>query len=491
VIESWCALIPTKRTYLCRVPVVRRVLVLLVAGALLAACRVDADVDVMVDDDGSGTVSVTVVFDADAAARIPDLDGELRTEDLVAAGWTVTGPTEQSDGAVEVRATKPFASREQLPTVLSEVSGAFTMVRLDRERSFGELRWTFDGLVDFTGGAEQFGDDQLATLLGGRPLGRDVATLEQEIGATLADSTGLTLRVTLPGDTAQQWSFRLDDTAPATLHLESTIERDAAETWAIAAAAAGALFVVVMLGAFLFRVRRRRAHARETVMDVVVEAPGSPAPPRRRLQLVVTAAHGVLWESHEQAERWLLRLAVMQGVTPTAERVRALRREVMLGRMSTGDFWAALGVPGDPAELDGAFVARFSLDPSVVDFVTTLARRGIGAACVTNDAVEWSTLLRSRFGLDRLLRPWVVSAEVGATKPAAAPYEEVARRAGIPLANCLYVDQHVENADAARTLGMSTVLIGSATAAAARAGGHGHAVNLADLFAGRGTASAR
>jgi HAD superfamily hydrolase (TIGR01509 family) len=466
-------------------PVVRRTLVLVVACALLAACRVDAQLDVAVADDGSGTVAVTVTLDADAAARVPDLDGELRTDDLVAAGWSVTGPEEQPDGSVEVRAQKAFASREQLPAVLSEVSGAFTNVRLERSRSFGELRWTFDAQADFTGGAEQFGDDQLATLLGGRALGRDVATLEQEIGASVAEATGLAMRVTLPGDASQDWTFRLDDAAATNLHIESTIERAGAKRWAFVAAGAAALLVLLLIGVVLRGGRRRRrppADAR--MMDVVVPEADDVPPGRRRLQLVVTAAHGVLWESHERAEEWLASLAAMQGVDAGRDDLAALRHEAMLGRITSAEFWRALGVPGEPAELDAAYAARFTLDPHVVEFVTALARRGIGVACVTNDAAEWSALLRTRFGLDRLIRPWVVSAEIGAAKPATAPFEEVAQRAGIPLANCMYIDYRVEDLDAARRLGMATVLLGPA-GAAARAGVHAHALNLQDVIAGR------
>ena len=218
-------------------------------------------------------------------------------------------------------------------------------------------------------------------------------------------------------------------------------------------------------------------------MDVEVPAPDV-APVSRRLQLVVTAAHGVLWEGHDRAEDWLVSLAAMQGVEPGIERLRALRREAMLGRLSSAEFWRALGVPGDPAELDAAYVARFSLAPDVVDFVTLLARRGVGAACVANDTVEWSNLLRARFGLERFIRPWVVSAEIGAMAPAAAPFEEVATRAGIAATNCLYIDDRVENLDTAKQLGMATVLVGPSSAAA-RAGGNQYAVDLRNLLARR------
>jgi HAD superfamily hydrolase (TIGR01509 family) len=472
-------------------PVVRRAFALLFACALLSACRVDATVDVDVAEDGSGTVAVTVTFDADAAARVPDLDGALRVEDLEAAGWVIDGPEEQSDGSVVVAATKPFASPEQLPVVLSEISSAFTDVQLTRSRSFGEVRWAFDGQVDFTHGAEQFGDEQLATLLGGRALGRDVATIEQETGTSVADATGLVLGVSLPGDAANEWAFRLDQVGATDVHLEGTIERSSAKLWAIVAAAAGVVLVVILLiGILRFgrnrggRRRRREPltpHVPTMDVDVPVAADASAS---RRLQLVVTAAHGVLWEDHARAEEWLASLASMQGAEPGIERVRALRREAMLGRLSTADFWRALGVAGDPAELDAAYAARFTLSPDVIDFVRLLARRGIGVACISGDTVEWSNLLRTRFGLERFVRPWVVSAEIGAMAPAPAPFEEVADRAAITMANCLYVDDTVENLDTAKQLGMATVLIG-ASSALARAHGHQHATDLRGLLTRR------
>jgi putative hydrolase of the HAD superfamily len=385
-----------------------------------------------------------------------------------------------------VRAAKAFASPEQLPAVLAEVSPAFQSAHLERSRGFGEVTWTFDARADFSGGAEQFGDEQLATLLGGRPLGRDVATIEQETGTSVADATGLTLDVSLPGDADQQWQFRLDQ-PPQDLHLEGTIERRAAKALAVVAAAGAALLLLVVLIWILRGGRRRRersaaARADEDVMDVEVAA--EPEPASRRLQLVVTAAHDVLWEGHDRAAEWLVGIAAMQGVAVTPEAVDALRRDAMLGRLTTAELWRSLGVPGDPVELDAAYVARFTLAPDVVDFVTLLARRGVGVACVTNDAAEWSALLRSRFGLEQLIRPWVVSAEVGATAPARALFEEVARRAGIAPSNCLYLDTRVENLDAARDLGMTTVLIGG-TSAAARAAGHQHAADLRGLLTRR------
>ena len=62
--------------------------------------------------------------------------------------------------------------------------------------------------------------------------------------------------------------------------------------------------------------------------------------------------------------------------------------------------------------------------------------------------------------------------------------EEVAERAGITVANCVYVDDSIDNLDTAKRLGMATVLIGP-SGAEARARGHQHATDLRGLLTRR------
>ena len=472
----------------------RRLAALLVACLVLVGCQVDATVEVDVADDGSGVVGVTVVADADAAARGSLTADGLRTDDLTAAGWTVAPAVTADDGSVRFHAEKPFAAAEDLPAVLAEVSSAFSQFRLERDRSFGELTWTMRGEVDLSAGAAALGDEQLAALLGGQPLGRDVSALEQEIGSSLADATSLTFVVEMPGGNHEEWTFALGQ-EPTEVEAEGKVTNDRARLFAVAAIVAGGLLLLWALIALL-RVRRRRRRTRRdgesrrrATKSAAPNVVGVEATPKR-LQLVVVRAEGVLWEPSDVSERWLADLVAMQGSRASSEQLRAVVHEAKLGRARSADVWRSLGAAGDPAELDAAYAARFNLDPAVVDLVTALARRGVGVACISDDVAEWSTLLRRRFGLERFIRPWILSSAVGARSPAPALIEAVARETGVAPPNCLLVDVDVATLDAARQLGMSTALLGSDPALAA-ARGHAHAADLADLVARRADGAAQ
>jgi hypothetical protein len=244
-----------------------RALVVVLCALLLAACKVDTKVAVTVHDDGSGLVSVIVHFDADAASRVPDLERGLRVDDLTAAGWQVSPPAVDGTG-VTYTATKSFASADQLPGVLAEITGPDGYLRdisLVRSHSFAETTWRFAGTADLSKGTAVFSDAQLAALLGGQAFGRDQATLEKELGAPLTSLVSGELSVTLPdpltantptvsGRTAT-WVFQVGDPAPHTLAASSHTTSLLPKVWAVVAgAAAFVLLVVIVVGA----VRRRR-----------------------------------------------------------------------------------------------------------------------------------------------------------------------------------------------------------------------------------------
>lgn len=178
-----------------------RVLLAAVGCALLAtACRVDATTTVIVAEDGTGTVTVEVVLDREAFLRVDDIDGQLRVDDLAATGWEVTGPEPTADDGRRIVATKPFADPDQAAAVLAEITGPDVLAdgAVTRDKQFGRVEYSFEATLDLSGGIEAFGDDELTALLNDLPIGQDVATLEEELGAPLTDLTSFTVVADLP-----------------------------------------------------------------------------------------------------------------------------------------------------------------------------------------------------------------------------------------------------------------------------------------------------
>jgi hypothetical protein len=243
-------------------------LLAIVAVLLAGACEVRSQVGVSVDEDGSGTVDVTVRLDGEAARRLGDPATALRTDDLVAAGWTVQEPAAAEDGLV-LEARRSFASPEDLPGVLDElggVDGVFRDVRLEIDDGFARTEYAFSARVELTGSPEQFGDAALTEALGGLPLAR---TPEELAFSGAADPSAMTLEVAveLPGgdpdtngdvrDGAAVWSFPVTGGEPTSAELSSTATVESDTTRIMVLVGVGGLLVAAGLAAV--GVLRRRA----------------------------------------------------------------------------------------------------------------------------------------------------------------------------------------------------------------------------------------
>lgn len=240
----------------------------LAAAALLVlaatGCRLDVNVGFDVADDGSGVVRVAVGLDEEAARRVPELADQLEVQDLVDAGWTITGPTEEGDGRTWIRASKPFATPAEAGDVLAELSGEggpFRDFRVERERSFLAETWRFRGDVDLTGGIDGFSDDALRERLDGTSFGADTAELERRAGDTLDRVFRFRVAAELPGDVSSNAPLDVTGGAVWTPSLGEQVSLRATGevldttriAWLAVAGAAGLALVAVLIR----RVRRR------------------------------------------------------------------------------------------------------------------------------------------------------------------------------------------------------------------------------------------
>ncbi|MDH3301162.1 MAG: HAD-IA family hydrolase [Acidimicrobiia bacterium] len=489
--------------------------VLVLAALVTTSCRADLSVDVDVAPDGSGLVRAEVVIDAEAAGQLLDLDresgGGIPTRDLVEAGWDLEPPVRGEDGSVTVTATKAFGTTSQFTEVMSELSGDSGLIRnftLVRAQSFGRLDYTVSGVVDPINGFSSFTDADLET-----SLTRSLESIAERYGADEQDVT-IELSVTLPGELQEDQSNGLQPELTetgATLHWETSLaavnRTDVLITTTRRAITAQVLRGVAVLAAVLSGLlifarllrligswrrpkepkrprpadalgrrpdEQRKARAARTAQDRKAERTADEEAAEaadRRYGVVALDGMGVLYREGDDIAELLVPFARQRGSEVPSDEIAAKARLMSLGRMTSTQFWPSIGVEGDPNELDAAYLSLHQLSPGVVKYLRKLRSEGVKAACVTNDAAEWATKLRTSHSLQGLIDPWVVSGSVGVRKPAAPIFEVLRRVTGEPPASILIVDDDIDTLDAARKLGFGTVWF-TATGDREQARGH-------------------
>ena len=130
-----------------------------------------------------------------------------------------------------------------------------------------------------------------------------------------------------------------------------------------------------------------------------------------------------------------------------------------LGEMTARDFWQAVGI--DP-QLEDEYLQRFELTGGLPDFLQKAKSRGVGIWCLSNDLAEWSQKLRTRFGLEKYFRGFIISGNVGLRKPDPMIFRLLLERSGVPMQQLLFVDDNPINIAAAAELCIASVLFSPA-----------------------------
>jgi HAD superfamily hydrolase (TIGR01509 family) len=468
------------------------VLALATLVVVSTACETDVDVAVDVAEDGSGQVGVTVVLDREAAGQLLDLEDEgLRLDDLFRSGWEIQPPESTEDGSVQTTAIKQFGTPEQFAEIMNELSGSgglFSDFELTRTKAFARVEYQIDGSLR-PAGLDAFSDPELDAALG---------RMVSEIAGATYGATGGDVRVSLvvrmpgtvdpvvstgvvdltAGDQAvRTWTTTLDGSAVDVV-INSTTQEVQALVWRGVSIVAAVLAVLVMFGHLLRLLRPERRRGRGGTARSSPRAsknkPASDKPVSKKPATSTPAGEdagdeipenptvvaldgmGVLYREGDDINRILVPFVRERGSEVTHDEIVARARSISLGRITPTDFWTAVGVAGDPNEIDEDYLSRFQLNPGVVKFLRSLRARGVRVACITNDSTTWATKLRVRHSLEKLIDPWVVSGAVGVRKPDGPIYEVLRRVTGEDPSLIMIIDDNLDNLDAARSFGFRT-----------------------------------
>ena len=279
----------------------RRLAALAVCALVLAGCRVDVGIDVLMAQNGSGVVRVTVQVDAEVASAAPGLAGDVRLDDLRAAGWTSDGVAAAPDGGLVLVLERPFDTPEQATAILATLngpSGPLQAIAVARDGSRSSITYRISGSVRMDDGLDALADLQLLKVIGASPWA-DAITAS---GVTPAQAVSITLRATLPGDagatdaeqvtsaltwgsgdpgtaaTAFSWQVPLDG-GRTPVDGVSTLSLERGGVWGPLASVTRLLLAVWVVGSvafivFVARARRRRQQvARRMAHDHSTQLP--------------------------------------------------------------------------------------------------------------------------------------------------------------------------------------------------------------------------
>ena len=135
-----------------------------------------------------------------------------------------------------------------------------------------------------------------------------------------------------------------------------------------------------------------------------------------------------------------------------------------LGQMEPAEFWARMGVE---AAREDDYLAGHRLIDGTLDALPRLKARYGQLACLSNDVSRWSLKLRRQFGLEAWIDAWFISGDLGLRKPS----PDIYRRSRSPISastpqEIVFVDDRPRNLDAARDVGLQTVLLDAGGTAA-------------------------
>lgn len=262
----------------------RRAFALLLVALALTACKVDTTVHVQVNADGTGSITLTAVADAEVVAQAPGLAEDLRFDDAIAAGWTLTAPAATDTGGLQVVLTHEFATVEEATALLQSINGPggpLHDIALTRAVTDDDITTGLAGTLRVDGGIDAFADPDVLAAIGGSPYADDIAATNLRP----TDVVTFTFSLELPGeamtpaggtpataDAALAWSVPLDGTSADLATTTVLAQGQPSSVWgtvariALVALVAWCVAAVAFI-AFVARARTQRAPAGSPVAD--------------------------------------------------------------------------------------------------------------------------------------------------------------------------------------------------------------------------------
>lgn len=181
------------------------------------------------------------------------------------------------------------------------------------------------------------------------------------------------------------------------------------------------------------------------------------------IKSVIFDVGGVLIRTHDQSGRrkWEAQLGLEPGSLAQLIFDSELGRKAQLGQASLHEVWMWVGThfglnPDELATLKRDFWAGDRVDLDLCDYVRKLHSR-CPTGMLSNSWARDGRAMAEKFGFADCFDVFVTSAEVGIMKPDPRIYYIALQRLGVSPSEAIFVDDFIQNVEAARRLDMHVV----------------------------------
>jgi len=174
-----------------------------------------------------------------------------------------------------------------------------------------------------------------------------------------------------------------------------------------------------------------------------------------KTKVVILDAMGVMYSIGDDVKDLLCPFIAEKGGISDIGKITSLYMAASLGNMTAIEFWQSVGVAPN---LEDEYLQRHKLTDGLIEFLEAVNSRGGEVWCLSNDLSEWARKLRDRFKLERYIRGFIISGDVGIRKPDPAIFQHLIRQLDANPGDAVFVDDNPKNLDAATELGLKTIL---------------------------------
>ena len=142
------------------------------------------------------------------------------------------------------------------------------------------------------------------------------------------------------------------------------------------------------------------------------------------------------------------------------EEIYAPWYKAAIGEGSSLEIWAEIGFQGDLEKIEKEYLDTIELGDGFLAFMKAV-RGKYKLAVISNDCSRWSRYLREKFDLNQYFDVVSISGDLKIKKPDERIFQLTIEKLAVKPEDCFYIDDRRKNLEAAKKLGMHTILLNS------------------------------